>query len=186
MQESASKYEALAARGATISPVDYSSASQVSKALAGIEVVISTLSHTAFDFQLSIAQAAKASSAQLFVPSEFGSPTDKATTGFFAAKAGLNKKIREEVGLPTALFFTGGFSDFIWSPHAGLDVKSGSVTVGGDGNAKASFTSRPDIARYVAYVLTKLPASESNNKTFRIEGEHAVSGYVACWTFRPK
>ena len=56
-----------------------------------------------------------------------------------------------------------------------MDLKSGSVGAGGDGNAKASFTSRTDIARYVAYVLTSLPPTDIKNKTFRIEGERAVS-----------
>ncbi|VDC05070.1 unnamed protein product [Peniophora sp. CBMAI 1063] len=173
--QSASKYESFAAQGATIVPVtDYHSTPEVSKALAGIDVVISTVGHAAlFDVQVPIAKAAKEAGVQLFVPSEFASPTDNATEGFFAAKAALVKQIRDDVGIPTAVFFTGGFSDTIWGPFFDLDFKSGSVGVGGDGNAKASFTSRTDIARYVAYVLTALPPSESKNKTFRIEGERA-------------
>ncbi|VDC03006.1 unnamed protein product [Peniophora sp. CBMAI 1063] len=172
--ESVSKYDALAARGATIVPIaDYTSTSEVAKALAGIEVVISTLGHSAYGIQIPIAQAAKEAGAKLFVPSEFGSPTDKATEGLFAAKAGINRKIRDEVGLPTAVFFTGGFADVIWNPLIDLDLKSGSVGVGGDGSAPTSFTSRSDIGRYLAYVLTTLPPSETQNKIFRIEGEHA-------------
>ncbi|KZV68773.1 NAD-P-binding protein [Peniophora sp. CONT] len=171
--ESASKLDALRARGATVVPLDYSSASDVSKALAGIEVVISTIGQGAFDLQLHIAEAAKSAGVQLFLPSEFGSPTDTATEGIFAAKAALNRKIREQVGLPTAVVFPGGFADWLWVPFIGLDVKSGSVAVGGDGNAKLSFTSRPDIGRYLAYVLTTLPPAETKNRTFRIEGERA-------------
>ncbi|KZV70022.1 NAD-P-binding protein [Peniophora sp. CONT] len=172
--ESATKYEAFAARGVTVIPVtDYSSVPEVSKVLAGIDVVISTVTFAALESQLTIAEAAKAAGVQLFVPSEFASPSDTATEGIFAAKAALNRKIRDVVGLPTAPFFVGGFSDSIWGPFIDLDVKSGSVGTGGDGNAKLSFTSRADIARYVAYVLTTLPPSETKNKTFRIEGERA-------------
>ena len=175
-QDSVPKHEALAARGAIIVPIaDYSATSEVSKALAGIDVVISTLSHTAFDLQIPLAHGAKAAGVQLFLPSEFGSPTDGATDGFFGYKVALNKKIREEVGLPTAVFFTGGFADAIWGPLIGLDLKSGNVSVGGDGNAKASFTSRADIGRYIAYVLTTVSPTVAKNKIFRIEGERAVS-----------
>ncbi|VDC03007.1 unnamed protein product [Peniophora sp. CBMAI 1063] len=172
--ESVSKYDPLAARGATITPVaDYNSISEVSKALAGVEVVISTISRAGFELQIPIAKGAKEAGVKLFLPSEFGSPTDKATEGLYAAKAELNRKIREEVGLPTAVFFTGGFADVTWGPFIDLDLKSGSVGVGGDGSAKASFTSRHDIGRYIAYVLSTYPPELSKNKTFRIEGEHA-------------
>ncbi|KZV70021.1 NAD-P-binding protein [Peniophora sp. CONT] len=170
--ESASKHEALAARGVTIARVDYSSSSEVSKALAGVEVVICTLSHNALGVQLPVAEAAKAAGAQLFVPTDFGSPTDDATEGVHLVKEETNKNIRA-LGLPTARFFTGVFSDGIWVPYLNLDLKSGSVGVGGDGNAKASFTSCIDIARYVVYVLATLSPSETKNKTFRIEGERA-------------
>ncbi|KZV68772.1 NAD-P-binding protein [Peniophora sp. CONT] len=171
--ESASKLDAFKARGATIVPIaNYSSIPDVSKALSGLEVVISTLTHNVLDLQLPIAEAAKSVGVQLFVPSEFGMATDNITEGLLAAKNEVNKKIRA-LGIPTALFFTGGFADWLWSPSINLDVKSGSVGVGGDGNAKISFTSRPDIGRYLAHVLTTLPSAETNNKTFRIEGEHA-------------
>ena len=35
--------------------------------------------------------------------------------------------------------------------------RCGKVSVGGDGNERIIFTSRPDVARYVFYVLTRLP-----------------------------
>ncbi|VDB83215.1 unnamed protein product [Peniophora sp. CBMAI 1063] len=171
--ESASKLDALKARGAVVVPVaDYSSVPDVAKALTGIDVVIATLTHNALPLQVPIAEAAKSVGVQLFVPSEFGMATDKATDGLLAGKNDANKKIRA-LGLPTAVFFTGGFSDWLWTPYLSLDVKSGSVEVGGDGNAKMSLTSRTDIGRYLAYVLTTLPPAELKNRIFRIEGERA-------------
>ena len=146
----------------------------MSKVLAGIDVVVATVGHDAFAVQFPIAEAAKAAGVQLFVPSEFGMATDNTTEPFLAAKGGVSQKIRD-LAIPTALFFTGGFADWLWLPYIGLDVKSRSVTVGGDGNAKLSFTSRPDIGRYLAYVLSTLPPSETKNKTFRIESERLVS-----------
>jgi hypothetical protein len=56
-----------------------------------------------------------------------------------------------------------------------LDVTSGKVSVGGDGNKQISFTSRPDIARYVSYVLTHLPPEQLKNRTFTIAGDNKVT-----------
>lgn len=55
-----------------------------------------------------------------------------------------------------------------------LDLKSGNVAVGLDGNALNSFTAQSDIGRYVAYVLTNLPRSKIEWRTFRIEGDRKV------------
>ena len=56
----------------------------------------------------------------------------------------------------------------------GLDVASGKVTVGGDGSKPVQFTSRPDIARYVSYVLTHLPAEQLKNRSFSVTGDTKV------------
>ncbi|VDB88590.1 unnamed protein product [Peniophora sp. CBMAI 1063] len=171
---SASKLEALRARGASIIPIaDYSSASEVSKALADIDVVVTSLADPVLHLQIPIAEAAKAAGVKLFVPTEFGMPSDEVVDSVHVAKVEINKKIRDVVGLPTALFYTGNFADWLWKPYITLDVKSGSVGVGGDGNAQMSFTSTIDIGRFLVYVLTTLPPAETKNRTFRIEAERA-------------
>ncbi|VDC07393.1 unnamed protein product [Peniophora sp. CBMAI 1063] len=167
---SVSKLDTYSARGATVVPVeDYSSVQEVSKALSGVEVVFSTLSHLVLDLELPIAEAAKAAGAQLFVPSEYGLSTDGHTNGILASKAAVDKQIRA-LGIATTRFFVGMFGDIIWSPFLGLDLK-GTVLIGGDGSAKVSFTSTEDIGRFVVFVLTKLSREEVKNRTFRIEGE---------------
>lgn len=55
-----------------------------------------------------------------------------------------------------------------------LDLKSGNVAIGLDGNALNSFTAQSDIGRYVGYVLTNLPRSKIEWRIFRIEGERKV------------
>jgi hypothetical protein len=55
-----------------------------------------------------------------------------------------------------------------------LDVTSGKVSVGGDGNKQISFTARPDIARFVSYVLTHLPPEQLKNRAFTIAGDNKV------------
>lgn len=147
--------------------------SAVSEALKGIDVVISTIGAAATQLQIPIAEAAKAAGVRLFVPSEFGGSTDGAKQGHSGMKVAMADKIASI--LPMTKFYTGVFSDFIFEvPYAKLHLKSDSVTVGGDGNAKMSFTSRPDVARYVVYVLTTLSSEETVNKTFRIESQRLV------------
>ena len=55
-----------------------------------------------------------------------------------------------------------------------LDVKSGKVAIGGDGNAPISWTARNDIARFLAHVLVHAPASRLQNQALRLEGDRAV------------
>ena len=49
------------------------------------------------------------------------------------------------------------------------------MIVAGDGNKPITFTSRPDIARYVSYVLTHLPAEQLKNRAFTIAGDNKVT-----------
>ena len=65
--------------GATLSIVDYASPASLSAALADVQVVISALNVAipgVLDVQETLATAAKERGVRLFVPSEFGNPTD--------------------------------------------------------------------------------------------------------------
>ncbi|KAI0300695.1 NAD-binding protein [Multifurca ochricompacta] len=155
---------------AKLIPVDYSNKESIKKALIGVDVVISTIASSVLHLQAGIADAAKEAGVKLFVPSEFGGQTEGATEGFFGAKANIQTQLKG-LGLPYTLFYTGGFADFLWKPAFGLDVTSGKVTVGGDGNTQNSYTSRDDIARYVSYILTQLPAEQLNNRSFTMVGD---------------
>jgi len=150
--------------------VDYSNKESIKRALTGVDVVISTISGTALDVQPRIAEAAKEVGVKLFVPSEFGGPTEGVTEGFFGDKANIQEQLKA-IGIPYALFYTGGFSDYLWMPQLGFDVTSGKVSVGGDGSNPVAFTSRPDIARYLSFVLTHLPADQLKNRSFAIKGD---------------
>ena len=66
------------------------------------------------------------------------------------------------------------------SRHLGLDVTSGKVTIGGDGSKPLPFTSRTDIARYLSYVLTHLPAEQLKNRSFTISGDTKVRATLIC------
>ncbi|KAH9980930.1 NAD-P-binding protein, partial [Lactifluus volemus] len=155
---------------AKVIPVDYSNKQSVKGALAGVDVVICTIASAALGAQAGIAQAAKEAGVKLFVPSEFGGITAGATDGVFGQKASVHDQLKA-LSLPYALFYTGIYSDFIWIPLLNLDIASGKVSVGGDGNTPIPFTSRTDIARYVCYVLTHLPADQLENRAFKLFGD---------------
>lgn len=176
---------------AKVVQVDYSNDESIKRALNGVEVVISTISGEALGVQGKVAAAAKEVDVKLFVPSDFGGITEGATEGLFGAKANIQSQLKA-LGIPYAVFYTGPFADYIWSSYVihvlwpfhpinlivkrflELDVMSGEVSVGGDGNGGISFTSRTDIARYVSYVLTHLPPEQLKNRTFTISGENKV------------
>ena len=96
-------------------PVDYSNKELIKAALTGVDVVISTVPLTALDVQPVVAEAAKEAGVKLFVPSEFGVPTEGATVGLFGAKANIHKQLKA-IGIPYALFYTGTFADNLWLP----------------------------------------------------------------------
>ena len=48
------------------------------------------------------------------------------------------------------------------------------MSLGGDGSNKIPFTARPDVARYVSYVLTHLPAEQLKNRSFTMVGDNKV------------
>ncbi|KAH9980932.1 hypothetical protein BGW80DRAFT_1247774 [Lactifluus volemus] len=112
----------------------------------------------------------KEAGVKLFVPSEFGGITAGATDGIFGQKASVHDQLKA-LSLPYVLFYTGIYSDFVWQPFLNLDIASGKVSVGGDGNTLIPFTSRTDIARYVCYVLTHLPADQLENLAFKLFGD---------------
>jgi uncharacterized protein YbjT (DUF2867 family) len=100
-----------------VHPVDYSNKQSIKTALAGIDVVISTISGRALGVQPAIAEAAKEAGVKLFIPSEFGGPTEGATEGLFGAKAKIQDQLKA-VGIPYALIYTGPFADTLWQPYA--------------------------------------------------------------------
>ncbi|KAI0259726.1 NAD-P-binding protein [Gloeopeniophorella convolvens] len=151
--------------------VDYADKKSLTTALVGVDVVISTVPVTVISTQLTLAAAAKEAGVQLFVPSEFSGAVESATEGFLADKLNLQARIKA-VGPPTAVFYTGGWSDYFFNAELDLNITNGKISVGGDGSMPLSWTSRTDIARFVVYVLLKLPATQLRNAaTFRCEGD---------------
>ncbi|KZO98444.1 NAD-binding protein [Calocera viscosa TUFC12733] len=184
LSRSAAGNDDLVAKGAEVVVVDYTSPSSLQGALQGIDVVISTLSHVGLAAQESLGVASKAVGVKLFVPSEFGGDTTTQTEGLFGLKNAQRQRL-EQIGLSWAVFITGAFADWLWyQPFIGFDLANGKIEIGGTGNGIISCTSRTDIARYVAYALTSLPASTLHNHVFKMEGDRttfnrAIAAYEA-------
>lgn len=109
----------MVGKGAKRVVVDYSSPSSLSSALSGTDVVVSTLGGgpEAFASQSALAKAAKEAGVQIFVPSEFGNPTDEVDHPLLAKKNDFKKRESKELGLPFAAFYTGPFTDFVLAPY---------------------------------------------------------------------
>ena len=183
---------------AKLIPVDYSDKESIKSALAGIDIVIPTIARVALKVQGGVAEAAKEAGAKLFAPSEFRTPTKGVTEGPFGTKARIQNQSKA-VGIPFARIYTDymqtsehsryffqivsllAFRFYDGCRFLGLDVTSGKAPVGGDGNKQISFTSRPDIARYLLYILTRLPAEQLNNRSFTIATDSKVRGCKQDW-----
>jgi NmrA-like family len=127
----------------------------------------------ALNVQFPLADAAKKAGVKLFVPSEFGNPTEGKTGGMWSIKDAV-KKYLVKIDLPYAQFFNGAFIDWFLvnhPEHGAFDWPRDKVVIKGTGNTPISWTTQTDVARYVVYVLTKLAPDLLRNATFAIEGE---------------
>ena len=77
--------------------------------------MISAISTVAVDQQEALAKAAKAAGVNLFVPSEYGTDSEDATSGPFLAKKRLAEFLKE-INLPYVKIFTGLWTDHCLTP----------------------------------------------------------------------
>ena len=67
----------------------------------------------------------------------------------------------------------------------GFDFANGKATIPGFGDTPITFTGGPDVARYIGWVFTNLPAEKLEWKVFRLEGERTV-GTIHILVFLPR
>jgi hypothetical protein len=85
----------------------------VKAAFTDIDVVISTVGTEAISKQYELADAAKAANVKLFVPSEFGDPSEIPTVGFWVDKRKFQVRL-EEIKLPYVLVYNGIWPDYFF------------------------------------------------------------------------
>ncbi|KAG2045314.1 NAD(P)-binding protein [Suillus americanus] len=155
--------------GAKIATADYADVKAVASILREhkVEVLISAVAYGALPSQSTIADAAKEAGVKLFVPSEFGLPTEGGKGGHMVIKSQFADYLKS-LGIPSVRFYTGMFMEFV-PQFAGVDT--GKFMVLGKGDASFSTTALEDVAGFTAHVLTSLPPAKLHDATFRIEGE---------------
>ncbi|KAJ7738367.1 hypothetical protein B0H16DRAFT_1694841 [Mycena metata] len=144
-----------------------------------VDVVISTINATTPEnaaAQKPVVDAAKAAAVKLYVPGEFGFPSDGHTEEFLGAKNKI-AEYAKSIELPSARIYTGVFTEYI-PLLTGYNV-NGKIWVIGKGDTPVSFTFLSDITGFVVHALTTLPPSELENRTFRLEGDRATLNELA-------
>ncbi|KAJ7735996.1 hypothetical protein B0H14DRAFT_3898589 [Mycena olivaceomarginata] len=158
--------------------VDYNDAAAVAAVFKEhkVDVILSTITTAASAAQKSLVDAAKLATVKLFVPSEYGLPTVGYNDGPMGEKNQIAAYLKSS-GIPSTRIFVGLFTEYI--PWLVDYSNGGKFKVMGKGEAPVSFTSVPDIAGFVAYVLTNLPSSELEDRILRLEGERSSFNVIA-------
>ncbi|EIW85567.1 NAD(P)-binding protein [Coniophora puteana RWD-64-598 SS2] len=134
-----------------------------------IEVLVSVVGHAALEGQPMLIDAAKKSGVQLFVPSEFGFPTEGITDeGFLAVKARVADYAKSQ-GLPSLRIYNGFFADYAF--FLGSVEEKGKFLMVEPGDKEFTLTAVADISGFVAHVLINFPQTKLKDATFRIEGD---------------
>ncbi|TFK47436.1 NAD-P-binding protein [Heliocybe sulcata] len=171
--------EKLAKLGAHIVTVDYRSHESLVSALTDADVLISVIGGYEDKADYALADAAKAAGVKLFLPSEWGLYSRGITDGIYASHDLIHRHL-DRIGVPYALFYTGMWPDFMFAPgYAGWDIPQGKITVWGQGNTPITWTTRRDGARFVAYLLTHIPAKELAGKMISVGGDHKTLNELA-------
>ncbi|KAJ7881556.1 hypothetical protein B0H14DRAFT_3106024 [Mycena olivaceomarginata] len=133
-----------------------------------VDVVLSTVTGHAIGAQKSLIEAAKAATIKLFVPSEYGVPTEGLNEGIWAEKNQIAKQLKS-AGIPSLRIYNGLFTEYI--PWLFVNAEAKKIHIVGKGEAPLSATALPDVAGFVVHVLTTLPSAELEIKIFRIKGD---------------
>jgi len=159
--------------------VDYDSEESILSVLKKVDAdaVISTLGSPALmAAQHNLVKASAKAGVKLFVPSEYGLPTDldHGKTNIYGFKA-QTVDAAKEVGLPYLRVFTGLFSDIALNgPLLGLYLSPPKLVTLGPGDKPFSLTTREDIGSFLAYAITNVPLSTLQNKILRIEADRVT------------
>ncbi|KAJ7456774.1 hypothetical protein B0H11DRAFT_1874368 [Mycena galericulata] len=156
--------------GAKLVTVDTSDAAAVAAVFKEhtVDVVLSTVTGHAIGAQKSFIEAAKAANIKLFVPSEYGVPTEGLNEGIWSDKNQIAEQLKS-AGIPSLRIYNGLFTEYI--PWLFLNAETKKIHIVGKGESPLSTTALPDVAGFVVHVLATLPSAELENKIFRIEGE---------------
>lgn len=148
----------------TIKQVDYTSVAELTEAVKGAKVVVSTLATASVAEQTPLIEASIAAGVQRFIPSEFGSNTlnpHSAALPVFGNKVAtaeyLKSKAAQNPAFTYTLVITGAFFD--WGMRMGflIDPAKHTANLYNGGDVLFSASTLPSIGTAVAGVVAHLP-----------------------------
>ncbi|KAJ6549834.1 hypothetical protein B0H19DRAFT_1264739 [Mycena capillaripes] len=156
--------------GVKLATVDTSDAAAVAAIFKEhtVYVVLSTVTGNALGAQKSLIEAATAANIKLFIPSEYGVPTEGLNEGVWAEKNKIAEHLKS-AGIPSLRIYVQRYFHRI--PPVAILAETKKIHIVGKGEAPLSTTALPDVAGFVVHVLTTLPSAELENKIFRIQGD---------------
>ncbi|EIW78092.1 NAD(P)-binding protein [Coniophora puteana RWD-64-598 SS2] len=159
---------------AKVERVEYTDIVGVARVLQehNVEVLISALPFEDLPAQEPLAKAAlQAGCVRLFVPSEYGMPTEGGEEAILLHKDRYTKMLKE-LGMPSLRLYSGLFAE--WIPIIGCVAEKGKFLLVAKGDTPMSVTTMSDVGGYLAHIITTLPPSKLLNTVFRIEGDRAT------------
>ncbi|KAL4874691.1 hypothetical protein BJY04DRAFT_233391 [Aspergillus karnatakaensis] len=153
-------------------PVDYTSISALTTALAGQDAVVSTIPPTASQSQTNLIHAAVAAGVTRFLPSEFGSDLDNAenrAAPVYAPKIDaqeLLKKLSGEGKISYTIVYNSAFLD--WGLRVGFPISpvKKTATLHDGGDRLYSTTTLGAVGKAVVGILSK--PEETRNRVVRV------------------
>ncbi|OTB00217.1 hypothetical protein M426DRAFT_268142 [Hypoxylon sp. CI-4A] len=155
----------------TTAEVDYDSVENLTKALKGIDAVVSVIGLAGLAKQIPLVQAAVKAGVKRFLPSEYGSdaenPRATALPIFTAKKETLDLLQKEAAAgnITWSAIATGPFLDTATGNGFIVNLKNKSINLWDGGDRPFSSTAVPDIAKAVSGVL-KHPEETKNRGVF--------------------
>lgn len=176
--------------GATLVVGDLSDNASLVAALKQVDVVISTVGGGQLLDQAKLLTAAKeAGTIKRFLPSEFGNDVDQieldveVTKDLFGAKRQIRRLV-EQSGIPFTYVSAGSYAGYYLAPivqDAWAPPKDGTLTIFGDGNAKAIFVDEADVGTFAIKAIDD--PRTANKQLVIIPKENVLSQneLVALW-----
>ncbi|KAL3431506.1 hypothetical protein BDV09DRAFT_146988 [Aspergillus tetrazonus] len=176
--------------GADLKQVDYSSAESLKTALAGHDIVISTLSPSAISLQKPVIDAAIAVGVRRFIPAEYGAMTSDPVgrkLPFHKDAVEIHEYLRETAAaglIEYTVFGVGVFTELLFTTTLVVDLDHKEVRLF-DGGIHPFSTSRLEtVARAVVASLHK--PDETRNRVIRVHDtiltQRGLLDMAKCWT----
>ncbi|KAI9168160.1 hypothetical protein H9P43_007532 [Blastocladiella emersonii ATCC 22665] len=145
--------------------VDFADTAALTKALAGVDILLSTVGAPGIAAQIDLIPAIKAAGVKLFVPSDLAvlyTPHERRAFGLLEEKGRVDEALRA-AGVPFAVVLTGGFTEYcLATPFIGIDVKGNKLHLVGDDarTHSVALSSTAYIAAAYASLFAATPAAE--------------------------